>query len=192
VQGGVAVLVAVLGLTGCAGGSNAVAQSGNFDFVSPGGKTEIFYDPPASRGTIGTLSGPNLLTAAKTTSVSDFTGQVVVINLWGSWCAPCRAEAPELESTYTSTKALGVQFVGIDVRDERQAAQDFITDRTITYPSIFDPSMRSLLALGGKYPTSVIPSTLVLDRRHRVAAVFLRAIVVADLQPIVERVAAQT
>lgn len=191
-QGGVAVLVAVLGLTGCAGGSNAVAQSGNFDFVSPGGKTEIFYDPPASRGTIGTLSGPNLLTAAKTTSVSDFTGQVVVINLWGSWCAPCRAEAPELESTYTSTKALGVQFVGIDVRDERQAAQDFITDRTITYPSIFDPSMRSLLALGGKYPTSVIPSTLVLDRRHRVAAVFLRAIVVADLQPIVERVAAQT
>ena len=191
-QGGVAVLVAVLGLTGCAGGSDAVAQSGNFDFVSPGGKTEIFYDPPASRGTIGTLSGPDLLTAAKTTSVSDFPGQVVVINLWGSWCAPCRAEAPELESTYTSTKALGVQFVGIDVRDERQAAQDFITDRTITYPSIFDPSMRSLLALGGKYPTSVIPSTLVLDRRHRVAAVFLRAIVVADLQPIVERVAAQT
>jgi len=192
VQGGVAVLVAVLGLTGCAGGSNAVAQSGNFDFVSPGGKTEIFYDPPASRGTIGTLSGPDLLTAATTTAVSDFTGQVVVINLWGSWCAPCRAEAPELESTYTSTKALGVQFVGIDVRDERQAAQDFIADRTITYPSIFDPSMRSLLALGGKYPTSVIPSTLVLDRRHRVAAVFLRAIVVADLQPIVERVAAQT
>lgn len=169
-----------------------MAQSGNFDFVSPGGKTEIFYDPPASRGTIGTLSGPDLLTAAKTTAVSDFTGQVVVINLWGSWCAPCRAEAPELESTYTSTKALGVQFVGIDVRDERQAAQDFIADRTITYPSIFDPSMRSLLALGGKYPTSVIPSTLVLDRRHRVAAVFLRAIVVADLQPIVERVAAQT
>ncbi len=169
-----------------------MAQSGNFDFVSPGGKTEIFYDPPASRGTIGTLSGPNLLTAATTTAVSDFTGQVVVINLWGSWCAPCRAEAPELESTYTSTQALGVQFVGIDVRDERQAAQDFIADRTITYPSIFDPSMRSLLALGGKYPTSVIPSTLVLDRRHRVAAVFLRAIVVADLQPIVERVAAQT
>lgn len=51
--------------------------------------------------------------------------------------------------------------------------------------------MRTLIALGGKFPTSVIPSTLVLDRQHRVAAVFLRAITVADLQPVVERVAGE-
>ncbi|MEQ0607519.1 hypothetical protein ABLN72_04790, partial [Mycobacterium tuberculosis] len=61
--------------------------------------------------------------------------------------------------------------------------------RHVTYPSIYDPAMRTLIAFGGKYPTSVIPSTLVLDRQHRVAAVFLRELLAADLQPVVERVA---
>ena len=61
----------------------------------------------------------------------------------------------------------------------------------MSYPSIYDPSMRTLIALGGNYPTSVIPSTLVLDRQHRVAAVFLRALLTEDLQPVIERVAAE-
>jgi len=86
----------------------------------------------------------------------------------------------------------GVQFLGIDVRDpQKDAAQDFIRDYQVSYPSIWDPPMRTLIALGGKYPTSVIPSTLVLDRRHRVAAVFLRALLAEDLAPVVARVAAE-
>lgn len=187
----VLALVAMVVAAGCATGSNAVAQGGSFDFVSPGGKTEISYDPPSSRGTIRGLSGPDLMTAGKTTALADFGGKVVVINLWGQWCGPCRGEAPALESVYTATQPQGVQFLGIDVRDEQKAAQDFVIDRKVTYPSIFDPPMRTLIALGGKFPTSVIPSTLVLDRQHRVAAVFLRAITVADLQPVVERVAGE-
>jgi hypothetical protein len=62
----------------------------------------------------------------------------------------------------------------------------------VTFPSIYDPAMRTLIAFGGKYPTTVIPSTLVLDRQHRVAAVFLRELLAQDLQPVVQRVAQET
>jgi thiol-disulfide isomerase/thioredoxin len=112
-----------------------------------------------------------------------------VINVWGSWCAPCRTETPELEKAFTATQQLGVQFLGINVRDARQAAQDFVIDRRVTYPSIFDPSMRSLIVLGSHYPTSAVPTTAVLDRRHRVAAVFLRALLATDLTPLIRRLA---
>jgi peroxiredoxin len=146
-------------LTGCSG-RDAVAQGGTFEFVSPGGKTDLLYDPPASRSRPGTLSGPG------------------------------RAEVSQLQQVYDATRGSGVSFLGIDVRDNnRQAALDFINDRGVTFPSIFDPAMRTLIAFGGKYPTTVIPSTLVLDRQHRVAAVFLRELLAADLQPVVQRLA---
>nr|WP_255450467.1 TlpA disulfide reductase family protein [Skermania sp. ID1734] len=187
-----AVSVALaFGVSGCATGSDSVAQGGTFDFVAPGGQTDILYDPPATRGAIGALSGPDLMTD-DTLAVSDYSGQVVVINLWGQWCGPCRGEADDLERAYEATKDLGVQFVGINVRDiQRDKAKDFVIDNKVSYPSIYDPPMRTLVALGGKYPTSVIPSTLVLDRQHRVAAVFLRALLTEDLQPVIERIAAE-
>ena len=188
-----ALLVLVLGMltAGCATGADAVAPGGSFTFVSPGGKTDIRYDPPASRGTIGALAGPNLLDNTPL-SVADFPGKVVVLNLWGQWCGPCRAEAPELKQVSEATQNSGVQFLGIDERDPQQdKAQDFVRDRAITYPSVYDPPMRSLIALSQNYPISVIPSTLVLDRHHRVAAVFLRGLLASDLQPVVERIAAE-
>jgi len=93
----------------------------------------------------------------------------------------------------TATASEGVQFLGINVRDPQQdKAQDFVRDRGITYPSIYDPPMRTLAALSASYPTSVIPSTIVLDRQHRVAAVFLCALQDTDLQPVVERIAAES
>jgi len=178
-------------LAGCSTGSDAVAQGGTFDFVSPGGKLELLYDPPSSRGTIGNLSGPDLLTG-KMLSVNQFDGQVVVLNLWGQWCGPCRAEAAGLEQVYTASRDTGVAFLGINVKDPQQdKAQDFVRDNKIGYRSIYDPSLRSLIALGSKYPTSVIPSTIVLDRQHRVAAVFLKALTPSDLQPVVTRLAAE-
>jgi thiol-disulfide isomerase/thioredoxin len=176
-------------LAGCTG-RDAVAQGGTFEFVSPGGKTDIYYDPPSSRGRPGPLSGPDLADPARTLSLDDFAGRVVVVNVWGQWCGPCRAEIGQLQRVYDATRGVGVAFLGIDVRDtSRRAALDFVDDRHVTYPSIYDPAMRTLIAFGGKYPTTVIPSTLVLDRRHRVAAVFLRELLAQDLQPVVERVA---
>lgn len=179
-------------LTGCSTGADAVAQGGSFEFVAPGGKTDIFYDPPESRSRPGKISGPELTDPSKTISLDDFAGQVVVINVWGQWCGPCRAEIPELKKAYDATRAAGVAFLGIDVRDNnRDAAVDFVVDRKVTFPSIYDPAMRTMIAFGGRYPTTVIPSTVVLDREHRVAAVFLRDLLAEDLVPVVTRLAAE-
>jgi thiol-disulfide isomerase/thioredoxin len=192
------VAAALVGLpTGCSHGDDAVAQGSTFAFVSPGGKTDIFYDPPGQRMRPGPVAGPDLMESARTLSVDDptgpFAGRVVVINVWGQWCGPCRAEVTQLQQVYDATRADGVALLGIDVRDNnRQAALDFVEDRHVTFPSIYDPAMRTMIAFGGKYPATVIPSTLVLDRRHRVAAVFLRELLAEDLQPVVTRVALET
>ena len=180
-----ALVIAAAQVTGCTTGEDAVAQGGTFDFVSPGGQTAIFYDPPSSRVTIGDLNGPDL-SPDETIWLSDFTGKVVLINVWGSWCAPCRTETPELETVYAEYRDRGVQFLGIDVRDNRDTARDSVTDRNVQYPSIFDPAMRSLITLGRTYPTSVVPTTMVLDRQ-RVAAVYLMALLAEDLRPLLDR-----
>ena len=183
---------AIVALAGCSTGDDAVAQGGTFEFVAPGGKTDIFYDPPENRGRPGKLEGPELMDAAKTISLDDFSGKVVVINVWGQWCGPCRTEITQLQKVYDKTRRVGVEFLGIDVRDNnRDAAKDFIIDRKVTFPSIYDPPMRTMIAFGGRYPATVIPSTVVLDRQHRVAAVFLRELLAEDLQPVVERLAAE-
>jgi thiol-disulfide isomerase/thioredoxin len=181
------VLAAAVLLAGCATGPDAVARGGTFEFVSPGGKTDIFYDPPASRGTVGELSGDSLTQPGTAVSLAQYPNQVIVLNVWGSWCGPCRSEAAELVRVATATAGQGAQFLGIDVRDSRQAGADFARDFGLTYPSIFDPPGRTLFALKG-IPRSVVPLTIVLDRHHRVAAVFLHAVHVQDLQPVVQRV----
>ena len=187
----IAVAAALL-VTGCSTGDDAVAQGGTFEFVAPGGKTDIVYDPPDARGKPGPLSGPDLMDTARTISLEDFAGKVVVINVWGQWCGPCRAEIAQLQKAYDATREDGVAFLGIDVRDnDIDAPRDFVTDRKVGFPSIYDPAMRTMIAFGGKYPTTVIPSTVVLDREHRVAAVFLRELLAEDLIPVLQRLAAE-
>src|SRR6202000_2254680 len=117
------VAVAVAGLlVGCSHGHDAVAQGGTFEFVSPGGKTDLYYDPPASRSHPGPLSGPDLADPAHQRSLDDpiFAGNVVVINVWGQWCGPCRAEVSQLQQVYNATGADGVILLGIDVRDNKR------------------------------------------------------------------------
>jgi thiol-disulfide isomerase/thioredoxin len=182
--------VLLLVVTGCTTGKDAVVTGGSFNFVSPGGKVDITYDV-ADRQQSPTLSGDDLMNEGKQLSIADFPGKVIVLNLWGQWCGPCRVEAPEMQKVYDQTKASGVQVVGIDLRDnDRAPAQDFMRDRKLTYPSIYDPSGRTLLQLSG-YPRNIIPSTIVLDKQHRVAAVFLRDLLASDLLPVVERLVAE-
>jgi thiol-disulfide isomerase/thioredoxin len=176
-----AILALALLLGGCAVGHDAVVQGSTFDFVSPGGKTEIFY-PAAQRQQLPDLSGPNLEQPNQQLAISNYPNDVVVLNIWGQWCGPCRDEAPELSTVYQQTRAKGVRLIGIDVRDERSAALDFVQNNQITYPSIFDPAGRSLLALNN-YPRNVVPSTIVLDRQHRVAAVYLEKVTASMLLP---------
>lgn len=177
----VMLLLGAMLLAGCSVGKDAVVQGSDFEFVSPGGKTEIFY-PADQRQTLPNLSGDSLQQAGTTIHVSDYANDVVVLNIWGQWCGPCRAEAPELSSVYDQTKSQGVRVLGIDVRDTRSDALDFVHDNQISYPSIFDPASRTLLALNG-YPRSVVPSTIVLDRQHRVAAVYLGQVTASKLLP---------
>jgi thiol-disulfide isomerase/thioredoxin len=183
-------LVVLLLAIGCSTSQDAVAGSGEFQFVAPGGQTAITYDPPDSRGSVGALAGESLLEPGRTIGLADYAGRVVVLNVWGSWCGPCRTEAPELEFVQQQTAPTGAVVLGLDVRDDRTAAADFVRDRGLSYPSIFDPPGRSLAQLGG-VPRNVVPLTVVLDRRHRVAAVYLRSVRVGELIPLVQRLAAE-
>lgn len=176
-------------VAGCSVGKDAVVQGSTFSFVSPGGKLVITY-PEAQRQKLPDVSGESLADPGRQIHVSDYPDKVVVLNIWGQWCGPCRDEAPELSSVYQQTRAQGVQLIGIDVRDQRSAALDFVHGNQISYPSIFDPAGRSLLALSG-YPRSVVPSTIVLDRQHRVAAVYLERVTATILLPEVRTLASR-
>lgn len=179
-------LVALLLVAGCSSGKDAVSSGTEFVFVSPGGKTDIFYDGP-DRKPIPDLSGSSLLDDGKTIRISDYSGKILVLNIWGSWCPPCRVEAAELQKIHDS----GTAVLGIDVRDhQRSAPQDFVRNHNLTYPSIYDPPAKTLLSLKG-YPRATVPSTIVLDRQHRVAAVYLRDLLATDLQPLIQRLSAE-
>lgn len=182
-----AALILLVG--GCSTGDDAVAQGNTFQFVSPGGQTVITYDP-ADRKPIAELSGEDLV-SGQPLSLSDerFDDKVVVLNVWGSWCGPCRGEADDLERVYEGNRDDGVEFLGINLRDDRNSAKDFVIDRNVGFPSIYDFSGLSLAAL--TTPTSVVPTTIVLDRRHRPAAVFLKAVSDSELDAVVKQVAAE-
>jgi thiol-disulfide isomerase/thioredoxin len=182
-----AFALAALLLAGCSSTKEAVATGGDFQFVAPGGQTTILYDPPESRGTVRGISGDSLLRDGATVGLDDYRGKVVIVNIWGSWCGPCREEMPGLQLVQEQT---GAAVLGIDVRDERQAAADFVRDRGVTFDSIFDPPGRVLARLSG-YPRNTVPSTLVLDEQHRVAAVFLTVVRVPELIPLVQRLQAE-
>lgn len=116
-----------------------------------------------------TLEGPSLMEDGERISTDDFAGKVVVVNVWGSWCAPCRHEAPELVEAYERVGD-DVEFLGLNTRDLTPApAQAFVRSFGITYPNIFDPDGALLLGFG-QLPPKAIPSTIVIDADGKVAA----------------------
>jgi thiol-disulfide isomerase/thioredoxin len=179
--------VAGLALAGCSSGSDATVYGGSFTFTSPGGLSEFNY-PIGKRQEVGALSGPDL-TGKKTISVSDYRGKVVVLNFWGSWCPPCRDEAQGLQAASQKYKA-DTQFVGVDVKDSAQDALAFSAGKQITYPSIFDPGMRTMLSVRG-LPTIGLPITMVLDKQGKVAHIWLREITGGDLNTVIPALASE-
>ena len=122
--------------------------------------------------------------------LASLRGTVVVINWWGSWCEPCRRESPHLVQAYNATRGLGVEFLGVDVRDSREAAASFVADYGVPYRSLFDPAGRVALAFP-QVPPTVVPITVVLDRSGGVAAVFRKVIDTGELEPVIRRVVAE-
>ena len=189
-----AVLAAVavaLPLAGCSQDSdnaqNAVATGGNFEFITPGGEKVINYEE-SERKPLRTFSGEDVRDTDKTISLEDYEGEIVVLNSWGQWCAPCRAEADDLQEIHSELQKRKIGTVlGINVRDYNpQVSNDFLEDNGLEYPSIYDPPFKTAAALGG-VPTSVVPTTIVLDKQHRPATVFLRSITAQDVMDVVDK-----
>jgi thiol-disulfide isomerase/thioredoxin len=175
----VAALVAGA-LVGCS--NDSVGSSGDQGFVA--GKGVITTLKVADRKRPGTVSGTTL--AGKHTSLSDYRGKVVVVNVWGSWCPPCRAEAPTLARAARDLSKKGVVFLGINSRNPEQAGpQAFERRYKIPYDSIYDPDGQTLLAFHGTLAPNSIPSTVVIDKQGRVAASVIGKVTRTTLEDIV-------
>ena len=161
-------LAATLILVSCArtGADEQTQNGGQVGYPTvPRNLTRI---PPDQRQVLPTVSGP-ALGSNQPISTQDYLGKVVVINVWGSWCPPCRKEAPDLQAASVETRDVA-QFVGITSKDYDPApAEAFVRSFKITYPSIYDPTGKVLLAFAGQLPPSAIPSTMIIDREGRLA-----------------------
>ncbi|MGX6601586.1 TlpA disulfide reductase family protein [Micromonosporaceae bacterium Da 78-11] len=166
-------------LTGC-GGENWAKKC----TTTPDGVVECALD---QRPQIQDVTGE--LLEGGTYDIADDRGKVVVVNFWGSWCAPCRAEADDLEKTYAATKDKGVSFIGVNSRDDRDAAIAFGRAQQLTYPSIYD--FNAKVALKFDVTQVSTPSTLILDRQGRIAVAIRLPTTVTQLQPLVEKIAAE-
>ncbi len=112
--------------------------------------------------------------AGDTVSSDDYAGQVVVINFWYAACPPCRVEAPDLEALHQLFDGEGASFLGVNVRDQAETAAGFENEFGISYPSVIDTNEGNmLLAFAGTVAPNAVPTTLVIDKRGRVAARFL-------------------
>ena len=173
-------LACLLALAGC---SNDVGSSGNQGYVA--GKGIITSVKAADRKQPGEVSGRTL--DGEKVSLADFRGKVVVVNVWGSWCGPCRAEAPMLAQASRDLAGKGVVFLGIDSRDpSKDAAKAFVRRFDIPYASLYDQQGATLLAFRGTLTPNSVPSTVVVDPQGRVAGSVLGNLSRTTLDDLVE------
>lgn len=175
-------------LAGCATGSDAVdvSNGGQFRFVAGTPDGEVIDE--GDRASAPQFSG--VLLDGSDFDSSSLAGDIVVINFWGSWCAPCRVETPEFQQVYDEVSAEGISFLGINVKDDRQLAQAFLDDNGIDFPSVFDPRGEIALAFRD-YPANAIPSTIILDQHGRVAAVYVAVVAADELRRVLDTLVAQ-
>jgi len=156
------VAVAVV-LAGCSGGLQAERSSGGF----VQGEYGITVVPAGERVQAPDLAGESL--SGEQVSLADFAGQTVLVNVWGSWCVPCREEVDDLVAARRQLPADSVVFLGINIRDDRAAAQAFEDRHGVTWPSLFDPSSSLLLGFRDSLPAAAVPTTYIIDADGRVA-----------------------
>ncbi|MFE6979028.1 TlpA family protein disulfide reductase [Streptomyces sp. NPDC057682] len=184
-------LSAALVISACSSGDSTKSNGSGTNFVTSS-ETGISTVAKDDRVMAGKLAGKTL--DGTQFDVASLKGKVVVLNVWGSWCPPCRAEAPHFVKVSKDLKARGVEFVGINTRDfNKQPAEAFEENFGVPYPSLYDP--RGTLILKG-FPKGTlapngIPSTVVLDREGRIAARTLQALDEERLRSMIEPVTAE-
>jgi thiol-disulfide isomerase/thioredoxin len=159
---------AALGLAACGGGATAqqTAVGNGSSFVPGSYGTTVFSagSRPAAPDVTGiTLTGSKFRLSAD-------RGAVVVMNFWGSWCTPCREEAPALAALARRFPPSVARFIGVDIRDDPDSAEAFMRTFRVGYPSLNDPDDEVALDFSGTVPPAGIPTTLVIDRSGRIAA----------------------
>jgi thiol-disulfide isomerase/thioredoxin len=170
-------LVLALATAGCDGGFSGIDGTGDKGYID--GKGVITRLPVDKRERPGEVSGTTL--DGKKVSLSAYAGKVIVINVWGSWCPPCRAESDELAEAAKELMPQGVVFLGINTRDTSvDNALAFERAQETPYPSIYDPGGENLLAFHRTLSPNSIPSTVVIDAQGRVAASVMGAVTSAQ------------
>lgn len=163
----IATVAVALLVSFVAAGCGGVGSTGDKGYVDGTGVITLLDE--AQREKPGTVSGTTL--EGEQVSLDQYAGKVVVINVWGSWCPPCRSEADDLVVAAEELMPTGVVFLGINTRDNSaETALAFEKARNVPYPSIFDPGGKNLLAFYGTLSPNAIPSTVVIDAQGRVAA----------------------
>jgi thiol-disulfide isomerase/thioredoxin len=181
-------LAIAFGLSGCSTTASATNNQ-QTNYVALNGVGVMTVYAVGHRKLAPTVSGTDL--AGQPLALSQYAGKVVVLNFWASWCPPCRSEAPALEQVYTDTKASGVQFVGVDIRENGVSdGVHFEATHHIDYPSFSDQASRIALDFrntGVETP----PTTIIIDRQGRIAARGLGEMTYTQLLSVVKQVAAQ-
>jgi thiol-disulfide isomerase/thioredoxin len=187
---GAAVAAAVvLSAAACSGGATAqqTAVGNGSSFVAGSYSTTVYHHGarPAAPEVAGTtLSGTRF-------TLSGDRGAVVVLNFWGSWCTPCRQEAPALAELARHVSGTDVRFVGVDIRDDPASAEAFMRNFRISYPSLNDPGDAIALAFSGTVPPAGIPTTLVIDRGGHIAARIVGTASYDGLRTLIAQVSAE-
>ena len=182
---GLGVLLLVL-VAGCGGAGNRGTTNG---FVS--GDGSITRVDAADREKAPVLEGEGL--DGRPLSTADFAGKTIVVNLWGPWCPPCRAEAPALDQVAEQYADKDVQFVGILTRTkDPTTAVAFNRNKGITYPSFTDEGGQLELGFNDSLPSLAIPTTWIIDAKGRVAARVLDKVSASTLANLIDDVQKST
>jgi len=157
----IAAGLALLALTACSSSESEVGSG----FVAGDGSLVVIDE--SQRQSAPDITGTTL--DGQPFSLAELRGKPTILNVWASWCAPCRAEAPILEKVWQA-KQRDVHFIGLDTRDSDTAALSCIRKFGITYPNVIDRDGALQLRFSDTLPPQAIPSTIVIDAQGRVAA----------------------